>query len=148
MSNMTSVEVIELLYQLQEIELGEDAASPKNQKASAELRAKLPPNILGHYDRLMKRGKKGVSIVSGTNCPECHMTLPTGTRAQLMRGEDIVLCDTCARYLLYRPIAQQAVKTTAAKAKPAAKKTTTAKTTKTTKTTSKTSKKKAEKSEE
>ena len=98
MSNMTSVEVIELLYQLQEIELGEDAASPKNQKASAELRAKLPPNILGHYDRLMKRGKKGVSIVSGTNCPECHMTLPTGTRAQLMRGEDIVLCDTCARY--------------------------------------------------
>ncbi|MBO4544940.1 MAG: hypothetical protein IKW70_04605 [Verrucomicrobia bacterium] len=147
MSNMTSVEVIELLYQLQEIELGEDAASPKNQKASAELRAKLPPNILGHYDRLMKRGKKGVSIVSGTNCPECHMTLPTGTRAQLMRGEDIVLCDTCARYLLYRPIAQQAVKA-AAKAKPAAKKTTTAKTTKTTKTTSKTSKKKAEKSEE
>ena len=144
---MTSVEVIELLYQLQEIELGEDASSPKNQKASAELRAKLPPNILGHYDRLMKRGKKGVSIVSVTNCPECHMTLPTGTRAQLMRGEDIVLCDTCARYLLYRPIAQQAVKA-AAKAKPAAKKTATAKTTKTTKTTSKTSKKKAEKSEE
>lgn len=99
----SSVEVIELLYSLQQIELGDDPTSKKNQKAIAEIREKLPPSILGHYDRLMKRGKKGVAIVHNTNCPECHMTLPSGTRAQLLRGEDIVLCDTCARYLLFKP---------------------------------------------
>ncbi len=113
--NVSSVEVIECLYSLQQIELGEEPTSKKNQKTIAEIREKLPANILGHYDRLMKRGKKGVSLVRGTNCPECHMTLPSGTRAQLMRAEDIVLCDTCARYLLYKPEEQP---TPAAPAKP------------------------------
>ena len=96
------IEVIELLYSLQEMELSSDAASEEKQKSIAELREKLPASILGHYDRLMRRGRKGVAIVTGANCPECHMTLPSGTKAQLMRGDDIVLCDTCARYLLYK----------------------------------------------
>lgn len=122
MNNVSSVEVIELLYSLQQIELGDEPTSKKNQKTIAELREKLPANILGHYDRLMKRGKKGVSIVKGTNCPECHMTLPSGTRAQLMRAEDIVLCDTCARYLLFKP--DEEAQPVAAPAKAKAKRTT------------------------
>jgi hypothetical protein len=122
--NVSSVEVIEWLYSLQQIELGEDPTSKKNQKTITEIREKLPANILGHYDRLMKRGKKGVSLVRGTNCPECHMTLPSGTRAQLLRAEDIVLCDTCARYLLYKPEEQAApAAPTKPKKAPAKKKT-------------------------
>lgn len=115
----TSVEVIKLLYSLQQIELGDDPNSEKNVQAIKELREKVPPMILGHYDRLMKRGKKGVAIVRGTNCPECHMTLPSGTCAQLRRAEDIVLCDTCARYLLYIP-EENTITVTAKKAAKAA----------------------------
>ncbi len=100
--SITSIEIVELLYSLQQIELGENPNSEESKKAIAEIRQKLPPNFLGHYDRLMKRGKKGVALVHGKNCPECHMTLPSGTYAQLLRGDDIVLCDTCARYLLFK----------------------------------------------
>ena len=73
---------------------------------AAELRAKIPAPILGHYDRLLARGKKGVAIVSNQVCTGCHMSVPIGVITMLMRGEDIQLCDTCGRYLyLPAPVA-------------------------------------------
>jgi len=98
-----SLKVMELLYELQQLELGGSLDSEEVKNKIENLRGQIPPNILGHYDRLMRRGKKGVAVVTDSNCPECHMCLATGTKAQLMRAEDIVICDTCARYLIYKP---------------------------------------------
>jgi len=60
----------------------------------AELRLRIPVPILGHYDRLRARQKKGVGGV----CAECHMRIPIGVLANLASGADIQLC-TCGRYL-------------------------------------------------
>lgn len=65
----------------------------------AELRTHVPQPILGHYDRLVARGKKGVALVRNQVCTGCHMRLPIGTINTLMQGQDIQLCDTCGRYL-------------------------------------------------
>jgi len=64
-----------------------------------ELRALIPQPILGHYDRLFARGKKGLAAVRNQVCTGCHMRLPIGTINTLMHGRDIQLCDTCGRYL-------------------------------------------------
>jgi hypothetical protein len=73
---------------------------PKNAAAqAAAIRALIPDPILGHYDRLVVRGKKGVAIVRNQVCTGCHMRLPIGTINTLMQGQDIQLCDTCGRYL-------------------------------------------------
>ncbi len=71
-------------------------------------RALIPPQILGHYDRLVARGKKGVALVRNQVCTGCHMRLPIGTINTLMQGTDIRLCDTCGRYLYLPPLTEEA----------------------------------------
>ncbi len=108
------------LLKLQALEFNE--TNEKDVEAQmAELRGRIPPQILGHYDRLVARGKKGVAVVRNQVCTGCHMRLPIGTINTLMQGQDIQLCDTCGRYLyLPDPAESQFVENLAA-AKPAGK---------------------------
>jgi len=91
-------DVISNLLKLQAIEFGE--VKGKDVEAQAgELRSKIPLPILGHYDRLRARNKKGVALVRNQVCTSCHMHVPIGQITVIMRGEDIQLCETCGRYL-------------------------------------------------
>jgi len=86
------------LLKLQNLEFSE--ARDKDTAAMvAELRGKIPPQILGHYDRLRVRGKKGLVPVNHQVCSGCHMRLPLAVIMTLKHDEDIQLCDTCGRYL-------------------------------------------------
>ena len=90
--------VLQDLLKLQALEFGE--APDKNAEAQAtELRGKIPQPIIGHYDRLRVRGKKGVAVVRNQVCTGCHMHVPIGQITVLMRGEDVQLCESCGRYL-------------------------------------------------
>ena len=91
-------ELLQNLVRLQAIEF-EETIEKNAETAIAELRAKIPPQILGHYDRLVARGKKGLAAVRDQVCTGCHMRLPIGVVTTLMHGNDIQLCDTCGRYL-------------------------------------------------
>ena len=90
--------LLQNLLKLQSLEFGE--GTEKNSGTLiAELRAKIPPPILGHYDRLRVRGKKGVAIVRNQVCSACHIHLPIGVITTIMHDQDIQLCDSCGRYL-------------------------------------------------
>lgn len=92
--------VLQNLLKLQAIEFDENVNEETNtETAIADLRSKVPDPILGHYDRLVARGKKGVAIVRNQVCTGCHMRLPIAVIMTLMRDEDIQLCDSCGRYL-------------------------------------------------
>ena len=91
-------ELITNIWKLQALELDETVIK-RRPKQIAELRAKVPLQVLGHYDRLRARGKKGVTIVRNQVCTACHMQVPLGAILTLMRGEDIQLCECCGRYL-------------------------------------------------
>ncbi len=107
------------LLKLQALEF--DETPQRSEAEMARLRALIPAQILGHYDRLVVRGKKGVAVVRNQVCTGCHMKLPIGTINTLMQGTDIRLCDTCGRYLyLPDPAESQFVEHVAA-AKPAPK---------------------------
>ncbi len=109
-------ELLQNLLKLQSLEFGE--ITEKGAAATiAELRDKIPAQILVHYDRLAARGKKGVAIVRDQVCTGCHMRLPIGVIMTLMHGNDIQLCDTCGRYL-YLPPKQENVIPEPAEAKP------------------------------
>jgi uncharacterized protein len=91
-------ELLQNLVRLQSLDFHE--VEEKNAEAvKAELRGKIPAQVLAHYDRLVVRGKKGVAFVRDQVCSGCHMRLPIGTVTTLMHGRDIQLCDTCGRYL-------------------------------------------------
>jgi predicted nucleic acid-binding Zn-ribbon protein len=90
--------VLQNLLKLQALEFGE--TGEKNIDAQvAELREKIPQPILGHYDRLRARDKKGVAVVRNQSCGGCHMRVPIGQITVLMRAEDLQLCESCGRYL-------------------------------------------------
>jgi predicted nucleic acid-binding Zn-ribbon protein len=91
-------ELLQNLLRLQTLEFEKSAGKAPN-PAVAEVRAKIPAQILGHYDRLVARGKKGLAAVRDQVCTGCHMRLPIGVVTTLMHGNDIQLCDTCGRYL-------------------------------------------------
>lgn len=90
--------VLQNLLKLQALEF-ETSPSSSSEAQIKELRLAIPSPILGHYDRLRVRGKKGIAVVRNQGCTGCHMRQPIGKITVLMRGEDIQLCDTCGRYL-------------------------------------------------
>jgi predicted nucleic acid-binding Zn-ribbon protein len=91
-------EPMQNLLKLQTLEFA--AKQGENTKATIEeLRSKIPPQILGHYDRLRARGKKGLAAVVNQVCTGCHMRLPLAVIMVLKHEQDIQLCDTCGRYL-------------------------------------------------
>jgi predicted nucleic acid-binding Zn-ribbon protein len=86
------------LLRLQTLEFSEKP--DKNTAALiAELRGKIPPQIIGHYDRLRVRGKKGLAAAINQVCTGCHMRLPLAVIMTLKHEQDIQLCDSCGRYL-------------------------------------------------
>jgi len=113
--------LLQKLLQLQALDFeqpaGKDSAARK-----AELRAQIPAPILGHYDRLVVRGKKGVAVVRNQVCTGCHMRLPIGTINTLMQASDLQLCDSCGRYLYLPDPAEEQFLEKVEATKPAAKK--------------------------
>jgi predicted nucleic acid-binding Zn-ribbon protein len=112
--------VLQNLLKLQALEFGE-TGQKKVEAQVAELRGKIPQPILGHYDRLRARDKKGVAVVRNQSCTGCHMHVPIGLITVLMRGEDIQLCETCGRYLYLPDPAENEFMQHLEAAKPAAK---------------------------
>jgi predicted nucleic acid-binding Zn-ribbon protein len=86
------------LLKLQTIEFNE-VKKKGIEKQIAELRAKVPPPILGHYDRLLAQGKKGLAAVRNQVCTGCHIQVPRALVLTLMHEEDIQVCENCGRYL-------------------------------------------------
>ena len=112
--------VLQDLLKLQTLEFGEAGNKPAEAQA-AELRGKIPQPIIGHYDRLRVRGKKGVAVVRNQVCTGCHMHIPIGQINMLMRGEDVQLCESCGRYLYLPDPAEAEFLSHVEAAKPAAK---------------------------
>ena len=107
-------ELLQNLIKLQSLEFGE--SKEKNADAIiAELRGKIPPQIIAHYDRLVARGKKGVAAVRNQVCTGCHMRVPIGVVTTLMHDTDIQICESCGRYLY---LADSTQPTPAGSAKP------------------------------
>jgi len=94
-------ELMQKLFELQALEFDE-TIQPDTEVRRAELRAKIPLPILGHYDRLCARGKKGVALLNHRTCSGCHMRVPVGVVLNLRHGADVELCDNCGRYLYLR----------------------------------------------
>ena len=106
------------LLKLQSLEFDRTPTSAE-EKEIEQLRTEVPEPIMGHYSRLIARGKKGVAVIRNQVCSGCQMRLPIGTITTLMRNEDIQICDSCGRYL-YLPDTPEETKPTA-EAKPVKK---------------------------
>ena len=87
------------LLALQDLQLRRGRGAREREDEIETLRRQIAEPILGHYDRLLARGKKGVALVNHGVCSECHMRVPIGTLVTLAHGQDLQLCGNCGRYL-------------------------------------------------
>lgn len=96
-------QLLQNLLKLHSLEYSEgepdDAGQGKLKKAIADLRLQIPSPILSHYDRLGARGKRALAPVRNQTCAGCHMRVTRAVVVNLMRGEDIQVCENCGRYL-------------------------------------------------
>jgi predicted nucleic acid-binding Zn-ribbon protein len=70
-----------------------------SQALLAETEGKLPPEVRGQYDRLVKSyGPDGLSGVVGRACRQCRMSITEAQRSSLSAGS-FVCCSQCGRGL-------------------------------------------------
>jgi len=91
--------IMENLFALQKLLLLPGTDEGDRRKEIGSLRKKIPETLLGHFDRLQMRGKKGVAIVRHGVCGECHITIPIGVLGALAFETEVQLCGNCGRYL-------------------------------------------------
>jgi predicted nucleic acid-binding Zn-ribbon protein len=113
-------ELMQNLLKLQALEFNE-SVEPDMEKCIAELRIKIPTPILGHYERLVARGKKGAAVIHHQVCTGCHVQVPRGVVLTLTHNEDIQICENCGRYL-YLPEPAETAKPVAVSKKSKARK--------------------------
>ncbi len=95
--------IVESLYALQQIALQKSRVTPEQEAKVRLLRKKVPLPVLGHFDRIVARGQRGVALVRHGVCCECHVRVSAGTAASLVHPKDIYICESCGRYLLLAP---------------------------------------------
>ena len=113
-------ELLQNLIKLQSLEFG-GSDDKKTEAAMTALRAKIPSQIIAHYDRIVVKGKKGITLVRDQVCTGCHMRVPIGAILSLKHGEDIQLCESCGRYLYLPPQTETVPAAPAAGSKPVKK---------------------------
>ena len=66
-----------------------------------QLVARMPKQLLSLYNRISTRIPGGIAVVEARNytCTACLMTLRPQVMAEVRRGDDVVMCESCSRIL-------------------------------------------------
>lgn len=69
-----------------------------------ELRTGISDETLAHYDRLLKSRGSALAAVHGDQmCSACRVLLRPQVHQDVMKGDDILICDSCKRILYFVP---------------------------------------------
>jgi uncharacterized protein len=68
-----------------------------------QLRGKVDPDLLRHYDRVSKFRGSGISEVRDQKCMACQVMLRPQTYNEVRAGQSTVVCDSCQRILYFNP---------------------------------------------
>ena len=101
--------VLNQLIQLQELNFAKEEQKASNskmpldelEKAVANIRAQLPPDIADRYDRLQRRNPLAVVPLAHGSCSRCGLAVPTAVVNAVKAGEQLQNCPHCGRFLYY-----------------------------------------------
>src|SRR3989454_4801576 len=119
---MVNAETREKDVKAAEAELKEEMAEIEKEKAEARertaedekqlvqwnskrenARAGVNPDLLRHYDRVLKLRGSGLAEVRDHKCMGCQVMLRPQTYNEVRNGEQLVVCDSCQRVLYFDP---------------------------------------------
>lgn len=95
-------EVTSHLKELSELEspiqASKNVSTEEKIKRILKLRQLIPEPVISHYDRFVKSGKVPIVAVKNGVCYGCFVSLSSGSFQQLLRQDDLNLCENCGRY--------------------------------------------------
>ena len=94
-------QIMQHLFMLQALAFDTKPLTLESEAEILKLREEVPAAILGHFDRFIARGKRGVAIARDGVCSECHLRITPGTLARLANTTGTHVCDNCGRYLCF-----------------------------------------------
>ncbi|SRR5581483_5990786 len=125
LESLVDAEEKEKVLKVAEAELKAEAAEIEKEKAEArirteqdqkllavagkrrqELRAAIDPDVIRHYDRVVKLRGSGLAEAIDHKCAACHTMLRPQAWNDVRSGEQVVYCDSCQRLLVYDPAHQ------------------------------------------
>ena len=68
-----------------------------------EAAATLPAPVLATYDRVRKRRGTTIAEAAGGRCSACQIVIRPQYLQDLKRGDQLMLCESCGRFLYYNP---------------------------------------------
>ncbi len=74
-------------------------------KEREKLQNEISPQSLSKYELIKKkRGSKVIAIVEDDTCSGCYMIIPPKVYSSLVKGEQLLTCPHCGRFLYYKPV--------------------------------------------
>jgi predicted nucleic acid-binding Zn-ribbon protein len=71
-----------------------------------EMRSGISPQVLDHYDRVIKVRKSAIAEARDQKCSACNVMLRPQTYDEIRSNEKIIVCDSCNRILFFDPAHQ------------------------------------------
>jgi len=63
----------------------------------------IKPQLLSRYEMIKKkRGSKVIAIVEDETCTGCYMIIPPKVYSSLVKGQQLLTCPHCGRFLYYK----------------------------------------------
>ncbi len=66
-----------------------------------ELKPGVEQDLLAHYERVAKRRRPSVILVTEERCGGCRVGIPPQSYIEILRGEAVVSCGNCSRILIH-----------------------------------------------
>jgi predicted nucleic acid-binding Zn-ribbon protein len=70
-------------------------------QAEKALQKEIPPDVLGRYDRLMKKVGRAVAPVVDNVCMGCFVKIPVSLSQKEIGNRELRACDKCGIYLYW-----------------------------------------------
>ncbi len=62
----------------------------------------LPENVVCNYNKIFERKRNAViSMINASRCTGCNMVLPPQFCNEIIKGEEVKLCPSCQRLIIY-----------------------------------------------
>jgi hypothetical protein len=84
---------------------GDQSQLDQLREERAQAAAKLPPATLLAYARISKKWRGGLVIAEavGSRCTACQIILRPQYMQDLKRGDELMFCESCGRFVYYNP---------------------------------------------
>ena len=97
---ISEAEDTDILHQQEELGF-EIKGLEKLKAARQELMDKVPPDVLTHYKKIIKRYGRAIAPVRESICLGCFITIPTALSSKEIGNQVLRNCENCGRFLYW-----------------------------------------------